>query len=389
MFSVFVRRFWLAFGVVILLSFMLLPLKAQEPSLTLSSSSTTESSSQQLEQQIHQTSPLADGMMGVSPELTIAQSNTALLQERLKKLDVSAAQGKVGIGVLDLNSGKSWFLNGKQRFPMQSVFKLPAAIAVLKQVDDRKISLKQLVTITRQDFAPNSPIIKEFKGDRAQFTLRDLLERSVGISDNIAADALVRLVGGPQKVTAILRELQIRDIRVDRLEQQLQPESVGLKNFQPELVDEQKWAEAVQKIPDREKKAALQKYLTDPRDTATPEGMVDLLAKLNSNQLLSENSTALLLKIMTDSPTGQKRLKAGLPENWSIAHKTGTGADVLERNTATNDVGIASSPDGKRVAMAQSARFAIAVFIAGSKAPLEVREKVMSDIASAVVEAMQ
>jgi beta-lactamase class A len=84
---------------------------------------------------------------------------------------------------------------------------------------------------------------------------------------------------------------------------------------------------------------------------------------------------------MTDSPTGQKRLKAGLPENWSIAHKTGTGADVLGIGTATNDVGIASSPDGKRVA--------IAVFIAGSKAPLEEREKVMSNIASRVVQAMQ
>jgi beta-lactamase class A len=191
----------------------------------------------------------------------------------------------------------------------------------------------------------------------------------------------VRLVGGTKQVNAILGKLQIRNIRVDRLEQQMQPDSVGLKNFQPELADEQKYKEAVEKIPDSVKKAALQKYLTDPRDTATPEAMVDLLAKLNSNQLLSENSTALLLKIMTDSPTGQKRLKAGLPENWSIAHKTGTGADVLGIGTATNDVGIASSPDGKRVA--------IAVFIAGSKAPLEEREKVMSNIASRVVQAMQ
>jgi beta-lactamase class A len=188
------------------------------------------------------------------------------------------------------------------------------------------------------------------------------------------------LVGGTKQVNAILGKLKIRNIRVDRLEQQMQPESVGFKNFQPELADEKKWAEAQQKIPDRVKKAALEKYLTDPRDTAIPEAMVDLLAKLQSNQLLSRNSTALLLKIMTDSPTGQKRLKAGLPENWSIAHKTGTGLDVLGRNTATNDVGIASSPDGKRVA--------IAVFIAGSKAPLEEREKVMSNIASAVVEAM-
>ena len=380
MFSVFVRRFCLSFGVVILLSFMLLPVKAQEPSLTSLSPSIAESSLQQ--QQIHQTSPLVDGMMKESAQFTTAQSNTRLFQERLKNLDVSAAQGKVGIGVLDLNSRQSWFLNGKQRFPMQSVYKLPSAIAVLKQVDEGKISLKQLVTIMRQDFAPGwSPIIKEFKGDRAQFPLRNVLEHSVGKSDNTAADALVRLVGGTKQVNAILGKLQIRNIRLDRLEQQMQPESVGLKNFQPELADEQKYKDAVEKIPDSVKKAALQKYLTDPRDTATPEAMVDLLAKLNSNQLLSENSTALLLKIMTDSPTGQKRLKAGLPENWSIAHKTGTGADVLGINTATNDVGIASSPDGKRVA--------IAVFIAGSKAPMEEREKVMSNIASAVVKAMQ
>ncbi|WP_017314318.1 class A beta-lactamase [Mastigocladopsis repens] len=379
MFSVFVRRFWLSFGVVILLSLMLLPVKAQEPSQTPLSSSITESSLQQ-EQQINQIAPLAGGIMGVSAFAT-AQPNSALLQERLKNLDISAARGKVGIGVLDLNSGKSWFLNGKQRFPMQSVFKLPAAIAVLRLVDDGKVSLDQSVTITRQEFAPgSSSMIKEFKGTSAQFTVRKLLERSVGMSDNTAADALVRLVGGPQQVNAILGKLKIRDVRVDRLEQQLQPDCVGLTNFRPELADEQKWAEAVQKIPDSVKKAAVEKYLTDPRDTATPEGIVDLLAKLHSNQLLSRNSTALLLKIMTDSPTGQKRLKAGLPKNWWIAHKTGTGPDVLGIGTATNDVGIASSPDGKRVG--------IAVFIAGSKAPLEEREKLMSEIASTVVEAM-
>jgi beta-lactamase class A len=382
MFSAFVRRFWLSFGAVILLTLMLLPLKAQEPSLTPLSSSITESSSKQLEQQIHQTSSLADGMMGVSTELAIAQSNTTLLQERLKNLDISAAQGRVGIGVLDLNNGQSWFLNGKQRFPMQSVYKLPSAIAILKQVDEGKISLKQLVTIMRQDFAPGwSPIIKEVRGDRGQFILRNVLERSVGISDNTAADALVRVLGGPKQVNAILSKMQIRNIRVDRLEQQLQPDCVGLKDFQPELADEQKWAEAVQNIPDRVKKAALEKYLRDERDTATPEGMVDLLARLNSNKLLSQNSTTLLLKMMTDSPTGQKRLKAGLPNNWSIAHKTGSGPDVLGIGTATNDVGIASSPDGKRVA--------IAVFIAGSKAPEQEREKVMSEIASAVIQAIQ
>ena len=359
MFLVFVRRLWLAFGVVILLKPMLLSVKAQEPSLSPLASNVTELSLQQP-----------------------TQLNKSSLQERLNNLDISAAQGRVGIGVLNLNTGESWYRNGKQRFPMQSVYKVPIAIAVLKLVDDGKISLNQSVTITREEFAPGwSPITKEIKGNSAQFTVRDLLERSVGLSDNTASDALVRMIGGPEKVNAILNMLNIRNVRVDRLEQQLQPDCNGLENFRPELADEQKYKEAVQKIPDGVKKAALEKYLTDPRDTATPEGIIDLLAKLQSNQLLSQDSTALLLKIMTNSPTGQERLKAGLPKNWSIAHKTGTGPDVVGRGTATNDAGIATSPSGKHIA--------IAVFIAGSQAPLAEREKLMSDIASAVVEIIQ
>jgi beta-lactamase class A len=89
---------------------------------------------------------------------------------------------------------------------------------------------------------------------------------------------------------------------------------------------------------------------------------------------------------MTESPTGQQRLKAGLPPGWSIAHKTGTGGDVLGVGIAANDVGLISSPTGRRIAnCASQQRFAIAVFISGSKAPLEMREKVMAEIASTVV----
>ena len=306
-------------------------------------------------------------------------ASNAKLKRQLDNLNTSAAQAHVGIGVLDLNTGESWFRNGEQRFPMQSVFKLPLGIVVLKLVDEGKLSLSQSVTISTQEFAPGySPIMKE-KGGSAQFTVRYLLERSIGMSDNTAADALSRLVGGPQKVTALLHQMDIRGIRVDRLEQQLQPDCVGL-TFRPELANEQKYKEAMEKIPDRVKQAALARYLTDPRDTATPAGMVALLAKLRSHQLY-ESSTALLLKIMTNSQTGKQRLKAGLPLGWSIAHKTGTGPEVLGIGTATNDVGIVTSPAGRQVA--------IAVFIAGSKAPVAEREKVMSSLASAVVKAIQ
>lgn len=364
------------FGVTIPLAFFLPLVKAQSLSQTASSSSISELTAKRLEPAINSIKSVADG----NTQAVTAQPNTTLLQERLNKLDISAAQGMVGIGVLDLNTGEQWFRNGKQRFPMQSVFKLPVGIVVLKLVDEGKLSLNQNVTISRQEFAPGgSPMRQEIKGDRGQFTVRYLLKRSVGDSDNTAADALVRLVGGAEQVTAMLHRMNIRDIRVDRLEQQLQPDCVGLTNFRPELADEQKYKEAVAKIPDAVKKAALEKYLTDPRDTATPAGIVDLLAKLQSRQLLSKGSTALLLKIMTDSPTGQQRLKAGLPKGWLIAHKTGTGPEVVGISTATNDVGIISSPTGRRIA--------IAVFIAGSKVPQEKRESVMSAVSSVVAKA--
>jgi beta-lactamase class A len=106
------------------------------------------------------------------------------LLDRLNDVDLSAAQGQVGIGVMDLNTGKSWFHNGDRRLPMQSVYKLPVGIVVLKQVDAGKLSLDRLVTVSRQDFAPLwSPIREEIKGNSKQFTVRELLERSVGVSD--------------------------------------------------------------------------------------------------------------------------------------------------------------------------------------------------------------
>lgn len=117
---------------------------------------------------------------------------------------------QIGIGILDLNTGESWFRNRQQRFPMQSVYKLPIAIAILKLVDDRKISLSQTITITKEDFAPgNSPIVKEINSSsNTQFTVRDLLIRAMSVSDNTASDALVRLIGSPSKVNQILVKLK-------------------------------------------------------------------------------------------------------------------------------------------------------------------------------------
>lgn len=72
----------------------------------------------------------------------------------------------------------------------------------------------------------------------------------------------------------------------------------------------------------------IEKFLTDERDTATPNAMVALLQKLYSGDLLSKESRAVVLEDMFNCKTGTNRLSAGLPPKWKIAHKTGTGRDI-------------------------------------------------------------
>lgn len=305
--------------------------------------------------------------------------NASELKKKLEHVDVSSVQAEVGIGVVDLSSGEGWFRHGEQRFPMQSVVKVPVAIAILKLVDDGALSLGQSVTISPEQYAPSwSPLREELKGGSGQFTVRRLLERSVADSDNTAVDVLIELAGGAGKVNAILKAMGIRGVSVDRMERELQTESLGIEDFRPELASPEQYKAALAQVPEEKKREAVRKFLSDPRDTATPEGMTHLLRQLYQNKLLSLSSTQLLLQIMTDTPHGQDRLKAGLPPQWSLAHKTGTGPDVLGVNVGTNDAGVACAPDGKC--------FALTVFMAGSKVPLKNREALMRDVAAAVTQ---
>lgn len=298
--------------------------------------------------------------------------------------NITAPLGNVGVGVQVVETSEQWFFKGSERFPMQSTYKAPIAVAVLHQVDQGVLTLDQPIVIHRADLSVGwSPINKSFQGEAMPFTIQELLQRMVGESDNTAADVLQRTLGGPKNVQQILDGLGIKDVRIDRLEREIQLEMRGLdvKDFQPDWSDNEVLQQALSQLPESARRTALQHYFDDPRDTATPIGMCDFLVKLQTNRLLSEKSTQLLLKIMTESPTGRKRLKAGLPAGWSVAHKTGTSGDLLRVWPATNDVGILSTPQDEHIA--------IAVFIANSPASFEDIERATAQIAAAVAKAFE
>ena len=260
--------------------------------------------------------------------------------------DLAKLKGEVGVAVVDTTRKKQFFLNEKKLFPMQSVCKLPISIAIFLLADAGKLSLDDMITVRKTDITTlHSPIKEAIKGTQSDFTIRDLVRRAICDSDNTACDLLISRAGGASEVSRILTGAGISGVRIDRPEATMQPDSAHIGTF-----------------------------LADPRDTASPEAMINMLRKLYAGNLLSKNSTSLILEDLFNCKTGANRIIKGLPAGWKLAHKTGTGRDVAGQNAGTNDVGIMVGPKGNIIY--------IALFIKGSKANIEVREAFMAKVAA-------
>jgi beta-lactamase class A len=152
------------------------------------------------------------------------------LRQRIEKI-ARAAQGRVGVSATVLETGQSMALNGKQRFPMQSVYKLPIGMAVLAQVDRGKVKLDRKIRIEASDVVPVSAVLDQ-KALGKEFSVAELLKYMISDSDNTACDALLRLIGGPQVVTPYLQSLSVSDIIVANTEKELaQDKAVQYRNY--------------------------------------------------------------------------------------------------------------------------------------------------------------
>ena len=278
-------------------------------------------------------------------EITLSRTNAPSkgeLYDRIEQIS-RAAQGRVGVAATVLETGESVTFNGEQRFPMQSVYKFPIGMAVLAQVDQGKLKLEQKVRVEKNDFVSelqHSPI-RDNHPQGVELSIAELLKSMVSESDGTACDVLLRLIGKPEVVTQYLRTLGVDGIVVANTEKEIgQDKSVQYRNW------------------------------------ATPESAVMLLRALHEGQGLSESSQALLLRLMTETPTGLRRIKGLLPNGTIVAHKTGTSRTVNGVTAATNDVGLVTLPNGQHLA--------VAIFVSDSTANDATREEVIARVARAM-----
>ena len=299
------------------------------------------------------------------------------LQVEIRRL-AAAVGGVVGVTAAHLESGESVSLNARQRFPMASVFKLPIAMRLLHQVDRGQVSLDSSVAIARGDLRlGDSPITRHWRPGRTQ-TVRQLLEAMLVHSDNTAADLLLRVAGGPVSVDSRLRELGLDGgIRIDRSEADQMLDFYGLRDGAP---PESEWSpqmfvRLVEGVPDAARLTFARAWIEDPRDSATPAAMCDLLASVQRGEALEPATTMLLLDCMQRARTGHRRLRGLLPADTPVAHKTGTYGTTGGITAAINDAGLVTLPDGSHVA--------IAVFVKASTRGLDSIERGIARISRA------
>lgn len=284
--------------------------------------------------------------------------------------------GRLGIAVTRINSDWTFSSQGDAYFPQQSVSKLWVALTVFDAVDSGRLTLDQKVTIKRSDLTLfHQPIAQLVDDDGYETNVSELLLRAMTQSDNTANDSLLRTVGGPAAVRAMLERKGLGGIRFGNGERAMQSATAGLTWQQSYSVGRTFYAVRA-KVPDAVRREALDRYLTTLPDGAQPQAIVSALSRLKRGTLLSANSTRVLLSLMNDARTGRQRLAGGVPEGWRFGHKTGTGQDLAGTSTGYNDVGIMTAPDGTS--------YAIAVMIASTRQPVPARQQMMQSVSATI-----
>ena len=266
------------------------------------------------------------------------------LEQHLKDI-CERAQGTVSLSVVHIESGKTISVNGQSLLPLYSVYKLPLAIAVLKDVEENRLRVDQQIHVIPEDIVPGTPGNTALWLKPVDRTIAELIGFSISRSDNTSTDKLLHLVGGPMKVTERMRSLGFHNLDIH---------STG---------------------------AEFVKTLANP-NTGSADDLAALLVQLHNGKILQPAQTNLLLGFMQKATTGLRRIRGDLPAGTVVADKTGSGETNASTQTtkATNDVGIVTLPSGR-------GHIAIAMLISNSKLYDADQEKLIAEVARAAFDA--
>jgi len=246
--------------------------------------------------------------------------------------------GRLGLSVIDTGSGERFGWRDGERFPMCSTFKAALAAAILKQVEAGRERLDCRVPVTAGDIVNNSPFCQKRVGGTA--SIGELCRETITVSDNAAANLLLRTIGGPAGFTRRLRAFGDPVTRLD--------------NWEPAMGEGRPG---------------------DDRDTTMPRAMADLARHLALGRALAPAGRAQLVTWMKATRTSATSLRAGLPKAWPVADKTGTGG-----HGTTNILAVIWPP--------RRAPLVVASYLTGTSLAMEEGRAMHARIGRAITTAM-
>ncbi|GAA2466762.1 class A beta-lactamase [Actinocorallia cavernae] len=205
---------------------------------------------------------------------------------------------RLGVYARNVRTGQVLAHRAGERFAMCSVFKAFAAAAVLRD-EARCAPMDKVIHYPPHDLLPNSPRTEE--NQATGMAMAEVCAAAIQYSDNAAGNLLLRQLAGPAGLTRFFRSLGDEVSRLDRWEPELNTAIPG-----------------------------------DPRDTTSPEALARSIERLAVGRALAAPDRERFVTWLKGNTTSGARFRAGLPEGWTIADKTGTGDYA-----SANDIGVA------------------------------------------------
>ena len=243
--------------------------------------------------------------IGLHPIAAISLEKQSTVGQKIRQ----AIQGKnATVGVAFSIDGQLFTFNDEHRYPLMSVFKLHVAIAALQKMENECIALDSLRFIESSQIHKDtySPLRELYPERNFYLSYADLMRYAVSQSDNNACDILIDYLGG----------IDIVKDRIDKL---------GITNYNLTETEETMHS----------------RISNCYNNWSTPSSTLQLLEKLYNEPILNETHTEFLKNILIETSTGKDKIKAGLPDNIVLGHKTGS-SDRLDDGTkiGDNDTGV-------------------------------------------------
>lgn len=218
-------------------------------------------------------------------------------QQKLKALETTTG-GRIGVAAINTANNERLQYRANERFPFCSTYKVIGVSAILKQSMIDGDLLQSKITYNKNDLVVYSPVTEKHLADG--MTVAELCEATLTKSDNTAINLLMKKLGGVSAVNNFAHSIGDETFRLDRIEPDLNTAIPG-----------------------------------DLRDTSTPASMQQTLQQLALGNVLGSGEREQLQQWLKNNTTGNLRIRAGVPKDWIVGDKTGTGD-----YGSTNDIAV-------------------------------------------------